>query len=234
MAELILNGYLINRLDYQTFDEVLTFLGEDNKKYVCLSLGSRKIESKNSRNLFYGCKTEFQLLESRTEGKMSKFKKSVLLEEPVFEYEADRRLIVLNDVISNINNLSFNTYEFYTNKLRIIKDNSLDTDSFILIILKEFCDAIGITLDVNRCTRCGSHILKTVSFKHLGMLCNICTKELFVKPFEVRFNKLIYLLFNNKFDEIHHYYDLFPYAIKNLKQFVFDTAGIKLTSLNEY
>ena len=175
MAELILNGYLINRVDYQTFDEVLTFLGEDNKKYVCLSLGSKKIESKNSRNLFYGCKTEFQLFESRTEGKMSKFKKSIILEKPIFEYEADKRLILLNDMINNINNSSFNRYDFYTRKLKVIKDNSLDTDLFTIISLKEFCDAIGITLEVNRCIRCGSHLLKTISFKYLGMLCNYYT-----------------------------------------------------------
>lgn len=233
MAETILNGYLINKLDYQVFDEVLTFLAEDGNKYSCLSLGSRKIMSKNSRNLFYGAKTEFQFFQARSEEKISRFKKAVLVDEMNWPLQSDKKIFVLNEITSHIP--SSNTlFKFYESKLSEIKSPKEDDDTFILKLISEFCSYIGIALHVNSCIRCNSKVLSTISFKHSGMLCENCRRNLRVKSEDIRLSKLIYLLFNKKYDEINKYYDLFSYAIKCIKQFIFDTAGIKLFSLKEY
>ena len=233
MAETILNGYLINKIDYQVFDEVLTILGEDGNKYACLSLGSRKIMSKNSRNLFYGAKTEFQFFEARNEQKVSRFKKAVLLEEMNWDLQSDTKLFLLNEIVTYI--AASNTlFSFYETKLKQIKSPSEDDQTFILKLLTEFCSYIGISLHVNSCVRCNSKILSTISFKHSGMLCEDCRRQLRVEPQELNVSKLFHLLFNKKFDEINKYYDNFGYAIKCLKNFIFDTAGIKLFSLKDY
>ncbi len=233
MAETILNGYLINKVDYQVFDEVLTILAEDGNKYSCLSLGSRKIMSKNSRNLFYGSKIEFQFFQARNEQKMSKFKKAILLEDSIWEMQSNKKMFVLNEIISYIP-ASNTLFSYYENNLKQIKLNEEDDDTFILKLLSEFCLYIGISLEVNKCVRCSSKVLSTISFKHSGMLCENCRRDLHTNAYDIRLSKLIHLLFNKKYDSIHNYYDLFSYAIKCIKQFIFDTAGIKLFSLKEY
>ena len=61
MSESVIKGYLIAKQDYRDSDEVITFIDENGVKYSCLSLGSRKIESKNGRNLFLGNFCEFEI-----------------------------------------------------------------------------------------------------------------------------------------------------------------------------
>ena len=79
MAETILKGYLISKTNYQDNDEIITFVDESGLKYPCLSLGSRKIESKNGRNLFLGNLCEFEIVMSRSEEKVSKLKKAKVI-----------------------------------------------------------------------------------------------------------------------------------------------------------
>jgi DNA repair protein RecO (recombination protein O) len=81
MAETILTGYLINKVNYDVFDEIITFLIPNGKKITCISKGSKKIESKNARNLFLGALIEFEIFQSRSEDKMSKLKKAHLTEK---------------------------------------------------------------------------------------------------------------------------------------------------------
>ena len=51
MCETILKVYIIAIEEYQLLYNVITFFGEDNRVYNLLSLGSRKILSKNGRNM---------------------------------------------------------------------------------------------------------------------------------------------------------------------------------------
>jgi DNA repair protein RecO (recombination protein O) len=76
MAETIYRGYVVNKYPFQVFDEIVTFLIENGRKIPCLSRGSRKIESKNARNLFIGSYVEFQIFQSRSDDKISRLKKS--------------------------------------------------------------------------------------------------------------------------------------------------------------
>jgi DNA repair protein RecO (recombination protein O) len=80
MAESILRGYLIDKRDFAVFDEMITFITPHGKKYACLSKGSRKIESKNARNLFIGNLIEFEIFQARSEEKVSRLKKAVIIE----------------------------------------------------------------------------------------------------------------------------------------------------------
>ncbi|MDE7433779.1 MAG: DNA repair protein RecO C-terminal domain-containing protein [Mycoplasmoidaceae bacterium] len=141
--------------------------------------------------------------------------------------------MLLNEMAENIQP-SIGLFNFYEAKLNEIKTLKEDENTFILRTLREFCNFVGVHLEVNRCIRCSSNILKTISFKHNGMLCNHCSRELFVKPEDIRFSKLINHLFNNQYDQMNQYYDMFPYAIKCISKYIFDTAGIKLQTLKSY
>lgn len=233
MSETILNGYLLKKINYQVFDEVITFLGEDGNKYTCMSLGSKKIESKNSRNLFFGSKIEFQFFQSRSHERISKLKKAVALDELDWPLQSSDSLMLLNEIAVNINN-SKALLVFYKSKLTEIKEGKEDFETFTIKALREFCNFIGIGLEVNQCIICSSNILKTISFKHNGMLCNNCAKDIHVTPENIRVSKLVNYLFNNQYDQINKYYDLFPYVIKQLKQYIFDQTSIRLFCLDNY
>jgi DNA repair protein RecO (recombination protein O) len=75
MAETIYRGYIIHKQPYQVFDEIVTFLIANGRKITCLSMGSRKIISKNARHLFLGSYVEFEFFQSRHEDKLSRLKK---------------------------------------------------------------------------------------------------------------------------------------------------------------
>ncbi|MDE5949456.1 MAG: hypothetical protein K2G54_01095, partial [Malacoplasma sp.] len=84
MAETITNGFLIFRKDYEMFDETLGFINEYGNIFSVLALGTRKILSKNSRNLFFGCLSEFSFFASRDiDFKMGKLKKVIILENNI-------------------------------------------------------------------------------------------------------------------------------------------------------
>lgn len=233
MSETVTTGYLVKKIDHKTFDEVLIFLTKEGKKVLCLSLGSKKIMSKNGRNIFYGEPLEIEYFAARYTDKMSKLKKVTSLGSLDWNIQSNLKLIVLNEFVEYIGE-SAKLFKFYEEKIQQIREAKEDEITFILKAIREFCTLIGINLEVNRCVACSSNILKTISFKHNGMLCSECAKKLFVKSEDIRVSKLFYFLFNNKFDQINSYYDLFPYAIKRLKKYIYDVSGINLLSLKDY
>lgn len=81
MSQVITKGYLIAREDYQTFDEIITFINEFGNKFVCLAQGTKKIQSHNARNMELGNFCEFQFFHARNENKVSKLMKIYALEK---------------------------------------------------------------------------------------------------------------------------------------------------------
>jgi recombinational DNA repair protein (RecF pathway) len=79
MAESILQGFLIKKIDYRIFDEIITILDKNGNRINCISLGSKKINSKNSRNLFIGSFNEFIIFRSSSEKRLSKLKKTTTI-----------------------------------------------------------------------------------------------------------------------------------------------------------
>lgn len=75
MSESIIKGYVVNRIDYQQNDEIITILDENGNRIPVISLGSRKITSKNGRNLFLGNYCEFEIFMARVDNKVSRLKK---------------------------------------------------------------------------------------------------------------------------------------------------------------
>ncbi|MCQ2747766.1 MAG: hypothetical protein MJ223_00535 [Mycoplasmoidaceae bacterium] len=75
MAEIITKGYLIDRQDFQTFDEIITFINEYGNKFTCITQGTKKIESHNARHMSLGNFCEFQFFLARNEDKVSKLMK---------------------------------------------------------------------------------------------------------------------------------------------------------------
>ena len=81
MSETILKGYIIAIKDYQLFDNVITFFGEDNRVYNLLSLGSRKILSKNGRNMKVGALIDFAFFNARLDTNLSRLEKLTIIND---------------------------------------------------------------------------------------------------------------------------------------------------------
>jgi recombinational DNA repair protein (RecF pathway) len=76
----ISKAILIKEFDFKDNDKILHFLKSDNNKITIFAPGVRKINSKNSRNIFIGHNSEIEYFFSPD--KMSRLKK-VTLEQDV-------------------------------------------------------------------------------------------------------------------------------------------------------
>jgi recombinational DNA repair protein (RecF pathway) len=74
MGLTIAKGYLLARTPYRIFDEIITILTSNGARIALLALGTRKLQSKNARNLFFGHLLEFSFFAARTSKKVSKLK----------------------------------------------------------------------------------------------------------------------------------------------------------------
>lgn len=228
MAETILNGYLINKSNFQVFDEIITFITQNNIKISCISLGSRKIESKNGRNLFLGNFNEFQIFQSRSNDKLSKLKKTITLKQIDFNLQTNSSFILLNECVNLISPNTNNIFSFYETNIDLLTSNKYQTNEMFLIVLMKYAKLLGIDLEVNQCVICGNKKLKTISFNKHGTLCPVCVEKYHEKIFNLKFSKLIHYLFNEKFDEIKQFSEYHILAIDALKSFIQDNSGIFL------
>ncbi len=103
MGEVITKGYLIHRQDYDVFDEIITIINEHNLKFTCFCQGTKKITSKNARQLDYGHYLELDFFYS-PQG-LSKFKKATILNAMHSEIQKKLSLAILNEY--------FYKYEFH-------------------------------------------------------------------------------------------------------------------------
>lgn len=174
MAEIITKGYLVARQDYDLFDEILTFINEHGNKFVMFAYGTRRISSKNARNLFFGNYLEFQFFHARSENKMSKLKKVVSLDQIDYKYENTYSLIILSHLISGVIEFSYDYYLFYQMILSYILLDINDHYVACFLIIK-FLFLNGINFNLNCCGICYSKIqLRTLDLNQQHLVCNEC------------------------------------------------------------
>ncbi len=234
MAETIIKGYLINKINYHLNDEIITFIGVDGIKYTCISLGSKKINSKNARNLFIGSLIEFEFFKARRSDKISKLKKCHIIESIDWKMEQYTPFNLLCECVNKEQSYDSILFDFYKTLLDLVKKDEYCEEEKILIILHKFCIINGISLHVDSCIECNSPILKTISFKKHGMLCNVHFDRKADKLYDLNLTKLFFYLFKNKYSELKKYHSQFKNGINLLKTYIQDNVGIYLSTLNSY
>ncbi|GMO14523.1 MAG: hypothetical protein Ta2E_04960 [Mycoplasmoidaceae bacterium] len=165
MAESIIDGYLINKFLFKGFDEIVTFIDKKGIRYSCISLGSKKIESKNARNLFLGSYIEFQIFKSRFENKLSKLKKATLLKETDWKIESDKSFIVLTNCISRVKYTSKEFFDFYKTSIDFISSHEYNSEATTAIILYRFVSLNGLN-ENNDNIECSDDIKKNIDILH--------------------------------------------------------------------
>lgn len=199
MSETILKGYIISIKDYQLFDNIISFFGEDNKIYNLLSLGSRKILSKNGRNIKIGALIEFEFFKSRLANSLSKLKKLNIISDVSWEMaEIDIVQFLNKFLLKGNNNFKFFTYQKI---MKMILENR-DMNFISLFSLFEIINSIGLKFALNGCAICGYNKIRTTSIRFQGFLCDQCTRENSEYIYDTNVNKIFYFLSKKEYKKI--------------------------------
>lgn len=199
MAERIVNGYLIKRINYDLFDEILTFITEDGEKFITYAAGTRRITSKNARSLFFGNYLEIQYFPSRIQSKMSRLKKVIAIDRIDYEIENKYSLLIISNLLSNIEDFNKDYYYLYQMVLQLLLTsfNDLLISCFILV---KFMIMNGIYFNFSNCIDCGTNkLLKTIDLSNHGVVCAECfSRNEHLKEYNIEALKLWKKLFNAK------------------------------------
>lgn len=223
MAEIITKGYLIAKNDFETFDEIITFINEYGNKFVALAKGTKKITSKNGRNLQLGNFCEFQFFLARDINKVSRLMKAHVVKS--IDWPNYRQsLVTLNSLANQLIYPDIKNFEFYDSLISIVCDKTIPDAKAELIVLARYCKLTGIGIHVNDCVVCHKHHIKTISFAKHGLICGQCAKNE-KESYPLEFSKLVYHLFKGQYEKMDQYKDLYLTLIKKLKQYITDNNG---------
>ncbi len=232
MSEIITKGYLINVIDYELFDQIITFINEYGNVFSCIAIGSRKIKSKNARQLKFGALLEFDFFMSRNIDKVGRLKKVVALDNTSFSFSTNNGLIVLNQLFFKAKCSGKDFYNMYLNNLELLKNNN-DQNNVIIKIFFEFMLLSGIKLKLNGCSICNNRKIINFDEKEMGFVCiDHNTSQLNISPNVLQ---ILYAIHKNKLSLLdgYSYNDKFL-VIKFLMYLINSYIGINLYSLLLY
>lgn len=231
MSQTITKGFLIARLDHGTFDEIITFIDDYGNKFVCLAKGTKKIYSKNARNLQIGNYCEFIFFLAREINKISKLVKVNVIKQiqwPIFRTS----FFLLNELANKLIYPSIKNLVFYKNLLPLATNPSFNDQKAQLIILQKFCKLSGVELFVDKCVLCGSNKIKTMNFNLKGLICQNCFTQNNKELYPLNFNKLVHFLFKEKYDSINNFSSYYQSLINYLVVYIKNSLGIKILEQN--
>lgn len=199
MAETITKGFIINRIDSETFDEIITFISETGNRFTVLAKGVKKILSKNARSLFFGCLVEVEFFATRKIEGIGKLKRIHLVEPNDLNLNLNKSLMLLN-ALAYKGKLDGNRfYKFYVDTLNLIKQD-INQNSLNVYILIKICSFFGIKIFLDHCAYCSSKKIKDFSIEDYGFVCpRHYTDGLSVLKNTI---KILYLANNKMFSEL--------------------------------
>ena len=176
MAFVITKGYLIDRHDFDVFDEILTFINEYGNKFTCFAAGTRRITSKNARSLIYGNYLEMEIFHSPNPNKLSRLKKVTTISSIDFKYSNNLGLLTISDLLSLTPKLNVKMYYLYQ---EILADVLMDKDEY-MIACYAFLKYLKISkfkFEYKVCANCfNKHDLIAMSFERHGLICSNCMR----------------------------------------------------------
>lgn len=228
MSTVITKGYLINKTDYELFDEVITFINEYGNIFTCLSLGSRKIISKNSQHLRYGCLLEFEFFQSRSIDKMGKLKKVVTVDRPSIEKDTNTLILFLNNIFFKCLINSKKGFFKYKEILDLIECDWQE-DIIVIKILFETIFLTGSYMELNHCVFCKSKKIYSFSTKFMGFICMKCNDD--VLKIDSSVIKIMFFIYKKKYNKVVNFTKHQKKMTINLLMFfIKENIGINLYS----
>lgn len=235
MASSLIKGYLINTLDFNQYDQIITFISDKGFLYPCISLGSRKLESKNRSQLRIGNYCEFEIFQARFANKISKLKKCKAINEADWRLSFFQPFNLLTESIQKTSITGKNLINYFVFIFNLIKEQTYNEKELILILLEKFCLLNGISLEVNRCVECGTKKqIHTLSLSKHGFVCHLHFNPKKDHVFEVDECKLFHYLFNEEYNKLKEYANKHDFVIKVLRQYIKDNLGINFSTISNF
>lgn len=224
MAETIVKGYLVNRIDFDVFDEIITFISDTGNIFTVVAKGVKKILSKNAKSLFFGSLCEFEFFASRKIDGVGKLKKINLIENNNIELNKRRSLLLLNSLVYHGKLSGINFFEFFKETIKLIEKEN-DDDLLILYILLSAIKFLGLPIYLNHCSLCKSRLIKDFSIFDLGFTCKKHSSN--GLKVESKTIEIIYLTYLKKFNVAKKFssFDKMV-ASKIINGFINDHSGI--------
>ncbi|MGX9383088.1 MULTISPECIES: DNA repair protein RecO [unclassified Mycoplasma] len=167
--ETIHQGIVINKIDYDEYDEIVTILTM-NKPITFLAKGTRKIQSKNRSRLQLLNVVECEIFQARLEGKMSKLKRADL----IAQFDINTNINVTNKLLLMAQNIDSNPYEFVSDFFFLVnKFGKGDDNLYLLILIFDFLTCTGLKVKTDGCVICKTknNIVDFIPHEG-GFLCN--------------------------------------------------------------
>lgn len=229
MSFTIVEGYLLSRNDFEIFDEIISFIASSGNIFTCIAKGTRKISSKNSRNLVFGDLLEFEFFSSRSIDKVSKLMRVKIKQKNNNISWNNYALIYLNEVILKLKISGKKLFEYYKHLLMEISNFNNEYDMIVtaLIFLIQYS---GIKIILNKCAICGSKKINNFSNIANGFVCPKCDNSYFKIELDVilfLYNASINnLKMNNEFK-----LESKKIALKILLNYIYEKNGVNLYPL---
>lgn len=223
MSETIMSCYLLRQEDSNTFDSIITVLLKNNQIINLYANGTRKILSKNSRNLIYGDLLEIEFFKSRSTNSLSKLKKikSIDNTKPI-NYWNDGLYVLNQFIIEHNKYFNFNLYESYITNM-----SNLDDESGLIYSLFKIITWSGALINLDCCSVCHSKIIKTISINKMGYLCSSCSNKYNEYIHSTSFNKMFIDLKYDNLENINEFKNK-KEIINFLKSYIDKNVGFKI------
>lgn len=227
----VTKGYLINRQDYGVFDEIITIINEHNLKFTCYCYGTKKINSKNARNLDYGSYIEFEFFYSKD--KLSRFKKATIINDVNNEIKKKASLNLINEYFFKTD---FDKhYNFYQQCIFYMSLNINDV-LLILYMMVNFYKFNGLSIKFNSCNYCGeiSNDL-FIDFENNFSYCSKCNKN---SNLSNQTYNIVFQLFNNNNIDLNQIKKIdvkeLKIVIKKMNKSLYKNSGIFLETIKNF
>ncbi|MEG2245706.1 MAG: DNA repair protein RecO [Malacoplasma sp.] len=235
MSFSICKGYLLTKVDYQIFDEIITFLTETGNLFTCLSRGTRKIASKNARNLIYFSLIEFEFFNSRQPNTIGKLMRAKRIENEdssksyISSTVNNVSLLFINEIICNQKLSGLSVYNFYKTLMETKIEHD---DNYVLVIysLIKLVKILGWKITLDKCAICSKKKIFNFSPKAYGFVCNDCNSEYFTTDKNVI--KILFYVAESKYLNASDFDNKYKkMTIKVLMNYYYETLAINLYSL---
>ncbi|MBQ5543975.1 MAG: hypothetical protein IIT97_03520 [Mycoplasmataceae bacterium] len=201
MAENVITGFIINISDYEIYDQILTLLLPNNLKLTLIALGTKKILSKNARNISLLNQVEAEVFLARNINKISKLKKIISLYN--FSWE-DLTNKIFKIFLNYVNYQKDLKEDFYSLLIYLINHKDEEYQILLSKLLKLIFIDLGLKFYFNDCINCHNKFITIISIEYASLICSNCNdyKEKsyplwFIKDFFYFFYDEDKLIFND-------------------------------------
>lgn len=223
-------GIIIKKYNYRDSDEIITILLKSGQLITLISMGSRKITSKNRNALQIGAYIEFEYFKARLVGKISKLKKAILIQQVDILKRDNAQLLF--DTMSQLSSIDKGSKDLYNAFIETYPYWGFDFNYHIkTYIISKKLDILGIKPVSDRCIECnGTDRIAYFSFSNGGFHCVKHTKY----KMNVEVLKGIKYLFMDFEDYLIVKPEINKEIFDMLKKYLYEYKGFNEKTINSF